>query len=263
MVRIPAETLPERVLDLAAPLLARPGADAPEGVRSAITLAITFWNAKARASKLWGTPRPKPLKDLQRKMTGKKASPDDAEAFELLLARWHDREFALDPRLVGDWSLEVGDGGQPRLSCEVELPAGVEAHVPPPVEERVAIDGSFLDETRIRLTGTSGTVSLLGFPLQHHWATVGEDGSVTVHTKVPTALALLAEGVLPPIRGAAVALTVQGKKLDAMTLSEIRVASNGGYNDVAVLVFKPASGAAEALSTETLVRKQPGAIDPA
>ncbi|MCA9555892.1 MAG: hypothetical protein KC933_38045 [Myxococcales bacterium] len=176
-------------------------------------------------------------------MTGKKATAEDAEAFELLTARWRERELALDPRRVGDWSLEVDADGAPRLSCEMELPDGVEAHVPPPLEKRVAIAGKFLDETQIRLTGTPGTVTLLSFPLQSHRAVIGDDGSVTVHTKMPTAVALFAEGVLPPIGGTAVGLTVQGQTLDAMVLTGLRCDANGGHNDIAILVFKPATAA--------------------
>ncbi len=203
-------------------------------------LAIRFWSAKAQASKIWGPTRPKALNDLRRKMTGKTTAAEDAEAYELLSERWLEREIAFDPRLVGAWSLKVGDDGRPRLSCEIELPDGVEAEVTPPIEKRVAIGGKFLDEARIRLTGTPGAIALLGFPLKHHWGTVSDDGTVTVYTKMPTAVALLAEGVLPPIGGASVALTVQGKKLDAMVLSEIRCDANGGHNDIAILIFKPA-----------------------
>jgi hypothetical protein len=238
VVRIPEEALDERVLDLAAPLLERLGADPePEAVRSAIELAITFWNAKARASTFWGDPRPKALDDLTRKMTGKKASARDAEAFELLSARWHEKEIAFDPRLVGDWSLEVGDDGAPRLSCEMELPDGVEAHVPPPIEKRVAIGGKFLDETQIRMTATT----YLSFPVEAHRGVVGDDGKVTVRTRMPTAVALFGQGVLPPVGGGAVGLMVQGTKLDAMVLSEIACDANGGHNDIAVLIFRPAS----------------------
>jgi hypothetical protein len=249
VARIPDQALHERVLDLA--LLERLGADpAPEAVRDAVALTITFWNAKARASKIWATPRTKPLHDLERKMTGEKATPEEAETFALLSERWRDKKLALDPRLVGEWSLEVGDGGEPRLSCEMALPDGVEAEMPPPIEKRVAIGGKFLDETRIRLTGTPGTIALLGFPLHQHRGTPGEDGSVTVHTKMPIAVALLAEGVLPPIGGAAVGLMVEGKEFDAMVLSEIRCGASGGYNDVAVLVFERASVVSRGKSRE-------------
>lgn len=241
VVRIPEEALDERVLDLATPLLERLGTEPePDAVRSAIELAITFWNAKAKASRFWGDPRPKQHNDLTRKMTGKKASAEDAEAFELLSERWRDKEIAFDPRLVGDWSLEVGDNGAPRLSCEMELPDGVEAHVPPPIEKRVAIGGKFLDETQIRTTATT----YLSFPVEAHRGVVGDDGTVTVRTKMPTAVALLAQGLLPPIGGAAVGLMVQGKTLDAMVLSEIACDANGGHNDIAVLVFKPVSPSA-------------------
>lgn len=241
VARIPEQALDQRVLDLAAPLLERLGTEPePDAVRSAIELAITFWNAKAKASKFWGDSRPKALNDLKRKMTGKKASAEDAEAFELLSERWREKEIAFDPRLVGDWSLKVGDDGEPRLSCEMELPDGVEAHVPPPIEKRVAIGGKFLDETQIRMTATS----YLSFPVEAHRGVIGDDGTVSVRTKMPTAVALLAQGLLPPIGGAAVGLMVQGKKLDAMVLSEIRCDDNGGHHDIAVLVFKPASPAA-------------------
>lgn len=242
VVRIPEQALHERVLDLATPLLERSGPDPePQAVRGAIELAIAFWNAKARASNFWGASRPKQLDDLQRKMTGKRASADDAEAFALLSKRWRDRELHFDPRLVGEWSFEVGDDGDPRLSCAVELPDGVEAEVPPPIEKRVAIGGKFLDETRIRLTGQRDTIALLGFPLEHHWGTLSDNGSVTIHTKMPTAVALLAEGALPPVGGAAVALTVEGRKIDAMVLAEIRCDANGGHNDIAILIFEPAA----------------------
>ena len=95
VVRIPDEALDERVLDLVAPLIARLGTKPErEAVRSAIELAITFWNAKAKASQFWGDPRSKALNDLTRRMTGKKAPAEDAEAFELLSQRWREKEIA-------------------------------------------------------------------------------------------------------------------------------------------------------------------------
>jgi hypothetical protein len=132
-------------------------------------------------------------------------------------------------------------GTEPRLSCVMELPDGVEAHVPPPIEKRVAIGGKFLDETQIRRTATS----YLSFPVEAHRGVVGDDGTVTVRTKMPTAVALLAEGVLPPIGGGSVELSVQGKKLDAMVLSETRCDANRGHHDIAILIFRAAASATE------------------
>jgi len=159
-----------------------------------------------RASKFWGTPSLKQLGDLQRKMTGKRAALGDAETFEMLTERWRERALAFDPRLVGEWSLEIPVPGEPRLSCEMRLPDGVEAEILPPIEKRVAIGGKFLDEVRIVLDRKAGVIALLSYPLPHHWGVVGDDGSVMVHAKMPTAVSLLAEGVLPPRGGAAVEL---------------------------------------------------------
>lgn len=237
VVRLPEQPLAERVLDLAAPLLEGLGSTATlEETRSAVELAITFWNAKVRASQFWGDPRPKPLNDLRRKMTGRKAGPDYAETFERLCQRWQDKELAYDPRLVGEWRFELDDGGEPRLSCEMELPDGVEAHVPPPIEERVAIGGRFLDEVRIRQSSNT----YLGFPVQRHRGQIGGDGAVTVYTQMPTAVALFAEGVLHPVGGTPVEVMVSGRTHHQMVLTEVLCTGDGGHHDVAVLVFKPA-----------------------
>ncbi len=214
----------------------------PEAVRHVIELVITFWNAKAKASALWNTPRPKALNDLTRKMTGKKASPGDVEAFELLSARWLEKENRYDPRMVGAWSLDAGDDGTPRLHCEMELPAGIETALPPPIEKRVAIGGRFLDETTIRLGGTSRGAMLLSYPVECHRATVSDDGTVTVHATMPTAVALFDEGVLPPMGGASVELTVLGRKFDAMVLSALGCRSGHGDRDTAILVFTAVTG---------------------
>lgn len=132
-----------------------------------------------------------------------------------------------------------------RQSCAMQLPDGVEAEIPPPVEKRIAIAGKFLDETKIQMAGTPGTM-LLSFPVQQHRGAVHDNGTVAVHTKMPTAVALFAEGVLPPVGGASVALTVQGKKLESMVLSEVRCGGSGGHNDIATLIFKPAFPSAAA-----------------
>jgi hypothetical protein len=57
VVRLPERDLAEVVLELAAPLLERLGlAPSIEDARGAIDLAIAFWNASVRASKLWEHP---------------------------------------------------------------------------------------------------------------------------------------------------------------------------------------------------------------
>lgn len=241
LTRLPEPALEVCVLDLAAPLLARLGAaPSPEAVRHTIEQTIAFWNAQARASKCWGPARPKALNALKRRMTGKQASAADAEAFELLSERWRAAELAFDPRRIGEWSLELGDDGTPRLRCELELPEGVVLELPPPIETRVVIGGRFLDETRIRVPGPPRTITFLGSSPAHHEATVQEDGTVIVRTRMTTAVVLLAKGALPPIGGASVGLIVQGRRLDDMVLSEVRCDPNGGRNDVAVLFFAPA-----------------------
>lgn len=228
-VRLPERELGECVLDLAAPLLER------LGTRSAIELTINFWNAQVRASKLWDDTRPKPLNDLRRKMTGKNAAPGDAENFQLLSERWREMELRYDPRLVGDWTLELGTDGRPRLSCEMALPEGVRAEIPPPLEKRVAISGKFLDEVRIRLSSTSYRL----FPVEAHRGDLGSDGRVTIRTKMPVAVVLFAEGLLHPLNGPPIDLMVAGKELNSMILTGVSCLSDRGYDDVAMLVFKP------------------------
>ena len=121
------------------------------------------------------------------------------------------------------------------------MPDGVEAEIPPPIEKRVAINGKFLDEVRIRLSpGTPGTVSYLSFPLKEHRGELENDGTVTIYTKMPTAVAAFAAGLLQPVGGTPVELMVAGKKLSPMVLAEDRCSDNGGHNDVAVLIFKTA-----------------------
>lgn len=172
-------------------------------------------------------------------MTGKRAAPPDVEAFELLSARWLQKELCFDPRIVGPWSLDVGDDGTPLLRCTMELPAGVEAEIPPPIEKRVAIGGKFLDETTIRLGEAATGSMLLSYPVERHRGTVNDDGTVTVYAMMPTAIALFAGGVIPPIGGASVGLMVQGRRFGPMVLTDFRCQSSHGYRDIAVLIFTP------------------------
>lgn len=234
VVRLPERPLSESILHLAAPLLDPPNpAQASDEIRPVLELAIKTWNAHVMASSLWGRPRPRPLAELRRTI---RAPSSLAGAFALLSARWR-TEFSLDPRLVGEWSFEETEPGRRHLVCTTALPEGVEAEVPPPAEKRIAIAGRFLDEVRIHLDRTSS----LSFPVEHHRGDIRADGAVTVEAKMPTVVALFAEGALKPIGGAPVEVRVRGKVLGPMVLREVRCSGRGGHNDVAVLVFRPAN----------------------
>ena len=233
----------ERVLELAAPLLDHPGPQpSPEKTREALELAVEFWNAKVRASKLWERPNTKPLRDLQRAASSKKARPEDSEAFAVLTNRWDALDLWLEPRLVAAWSFDTGPDTQVRLSCEVALPDGVDAKEMPPVEKRIAIDGRFLDEVRIRVAQSgSGAVVYRSDPPQSHRAEIDRDDHVAIHTPMATAATLLAEGNLPPVGARSVELRVGGKPFEAMDFRELRISSAGLGDAQAVLLFEPSS----------------------
>jgi hypothetical protein len=240
VVRLPERDLAESLLHLATPLLERLGPTPPvDDARTAIELAIKLWNAHVTASKVWGVPRPKPLAYLRKTTRGEQGPRGNADIFSLLSERWRE-EFAFDPRLVGKWSYEPTEGGRCQLVCETTFPEGVEPEVPPAVERRIAIGGSFLDEMRIRLDATS----YLLFPVEQHRGVVNADGVATVHAKMPTVVQLFAEGRLPPIGGPPVGVMVGGRQLGPMVLTEVRCAGAFGHNDVAVLVFRPANAGA-------------------
>ena len=235
-VRIPERDLAESVLHLAAPLLEPLGAaPALADARRAVEIAVNLWNAHVAVavSQIWGTARPRTLDDLRAAMCGSQSPPALVSAFEVLSARWK-REFALEPRLVGAWSVDIDKSGKIRLVCEMTLPDGFEAEVPPPAEKRIAIGKRFLDETGIRVSSTS---SLL-FPVEQHRFVVSADGTVTIFAKMPTALQLFAEGTLPRVGGEPVQVSVGGKDPSSMVLSEVRCGGHFGYDDVAVLEFR-------------------------
>ena len=235
VVRLPERDLAESVLHLAAPLIEPLGTSPPaDAVRRAIAMAVDVWNAHVAASGYWGDPKPKALTALRRSMCGRGAPPGLAETFELLSARWR-ADFSLDPRLVEGWSMEIDESGALRLACEMGLPDGVYAEVPPPVEKRIAVGGRFLDEVQIRLDRRS----YLSFPVDNHRGRVDDDGVVTIDTKMPTALQLFAEGHLSRVDGPPVDVNVGGRRLGPMVLSSL--SCNGGHHDLATLVFRPAT----------------------
>ena len=115
----------------------------------------------------------------------------------------------------------------------------MQAEVPPPIEKRIAIGGKFLDEVLI----AQGRNAYLSFPVERHRGVIGDDGAVTVHAMMPSALQLFAEGCLPRIGGAPVEVVVGGRKLGLMVLSELHCGGENYRHDVAILVFKHASNA--------------------
>lgn len=238
VVRLPERDLAEVILDFASPLLSRLGASPSiDEERSALDLVVSFWNASVLASKLWERPRVKELNELKKRLRGRQARQEDAATYDRLTERR--RTHWLDPRLVDSWTYEADESGARRLTCAIGLPAGVEAEVPPPVEKRIAIAGTFLDEVRIR---RDGGYSFLRFPESRHRGAVAEDGTATVYAMMPSALQLFAEGKLPRVNAGAVDVVVGGRALGPMVLAEVRCV--GISADVATLVFKPASNAA-------------------
>ncbi len=235
-VRLSERDLAEVVLEVAAPLIDGLGpAPSIEEARGAIELAIAFWNASVRASKLWGRPRVKALNDLRRRMRGRRDSPGDDTTFERLTERW--RDHWTDPRLVESWTYEADAAGVPRLVCATALPEGVKAEVPPPVEKRISIGGRFLDEVRIPLRGNAR----LAFPVERHHGVIGDDGTVTVHAMMPSVLQLFAEGLLPRVGSEPVEVVVGGRALGPLVLAELRCGEESSRHDVAILVFRPIS----------------------
>jgi hypothetical protein len=119
----------------------------------------------------------------------------------------------------------------------ISLPDGVRAEVPPPIENRIAIGGKFLDEVRIARGGNS----YMEFPVTEHRGVIGADGTVTVHAMMPSALQLFAEGRLPRVGGVPVEIVVAGRKLGPMMLAEVRCSDENYRYNVAILIFKRAS----------------------
>ena len=234
-VRLPERDLAEVVLDFASPLLTKLGATPPlDDARGSLALAIDFWNASVLASKLWERPRVKELNELKKRLRGRQASRQDAATYDLLTERR--REHWRDPRLVESWTYDADESGVRRLICTVGLPDGVRAEVPPPVDKRIAIGGTFLDEVRIRQDG--GGYAFLSFPYARHRGAIAEDGTATVYAMMPSAMQLFAEGKLPRLNAGSVDVTIGGRALGPMVLAEVRCVGLG--TDVATLVFKPA-----------------------
>lgn len=231
VIFVPERKLSETILDFAAPLL-EPLGSTPEiaEARRAVELAISVWNFHVMATPLWG--KPKFLSEARKKMCGPASPPGLATVFEL---REHRRreDFGTDYRFVGTWSFESDATGGGTLRCETRLPEGCEAYVPPAVETRISIGGRVLDEVKIRQTPTS----LLSFPPERHHAEVSDD-HVVIHVPAYVAVQLLADGTLPPARGAAVEVVVYAQPPRLLVLAEVRASSRSVAGDVVSLVFE-------------------------
>jgi hypothetical protein len=234
VVRLPERDLAETIFEFASPAIARLGpAPSLEDEREAIALAVAFWNASVLASKRWTYPRVKELNELRTRMRGRHSAPGDAALFDLLSEHW--RAHWLDPRLVASWTYDADGAGVRRLACTMGLPDRVEAEVPPPIDKRIAIGGRFLDEVRI----ACGANTSLVFPADRHRGVIAEDGTLTLHAMMPSALQLFAEGRLPRIGADPIVIGVGGRELGPMILAQVGCAGEDLRHDIAVLVFKP------------------------
>jgi hypothetical protein len=77
--------------------------------------------------------------------------------------------------------------------------------------------------------------------VETHRGELSNHGGVTIYTQLPTAVALFAEGLLPPVGGPPVDVMVAGKQLGLMVLGEVRCTGYGGFNDAVVLAFRTVS----------------------
>lgn len=179
-------------------------------------------------------------------MRGRQATPGDAATFDLPSERW--REHWLDPRLVESWTYDAIAAGARRLVRTTGFPDGVEAEVPAPIDKRIAIGGRFLDAVRIAHDGAS-----LSFPVDRHRGVVGQDGTVTVHAMMPSALQPFAEGRLPRVGSDPpdVVVGVGERKLGPMVLAEVGRGGENLQHDIAGLVFKPVTSGARASNGST------------
>jgi hypothetical protein len=194
------------------------------------------WNGHVMATALWG--RPRQLTETRKKMCAPGSSAELAAIFDALAER-RKAMFAADYRAVGDWSFESDGAEAPGLRCEVVLPRGCEARVPPRADIRIPIEGRFLDEVQIRQTATSR----LSFPPERHRADAS-DARVTIDTPAYVAVQLFADGTLQSVRRSAVEIVVHAQPPRRMVLVEVLTNSRSLAGDVVSLTFEPDAGTA-------------------
>jgi hypothetical protein len=103
---------------------------------------------------------------------------------------------------------------------------------------RIAIGGRYLDEVRTPLARSDvpGCASFLSFPAHRHAARV-EAGQVLVSAQAQTVVKLFADGVLPPIGGRAVTLTVGRRQLGPCLLDAVEAGGASRLETTVVLHF--------------------------
>jgi len=126
-VSLPTRKLSETILDFGEPMLAQfRGLARPEDCQGLLQIIITIWNAHVMAMPIWG--HPEHLAELVRVSYGKESPPQLRAAFDQLsLRRMH--QFEDDPRIVGQWEVELPSPSNFLLRCETRIPA---AYSPPP-----------------------------------------------------------------------------------------------------------------------------------
>jgi hypothetical protein len=101
-------------------------------------------------------------------------------------------------------------------------------------EARIAIEGRYLDEVKIRQANmyATGPIAYVSFPAERHWARA-EGVDVTVSAQAATVVKLFADGVLPALGGRCVAVEVGGRTHVCM-LEAVEL----GAGDMIVLRFR-------------------------
>jgi hypothetical protein len=105
---------------------------------------------------------------------------------------------------------------------------------------RIAIGGAYLDEVQVPQArpDVPGCRSFISFPAHRHQARIEED-HVLVSTQAAPVAKLFADGVLPPIGGPAVMVTVGGHQLGQCLLEAVETGDATPLDTTIVLRFHP------------------------
>jgi hypothetical protein len=105
-------------------------------------------------------------------------------------------------------------------------------------ELRIAIEGRYLDEVKIRQANMYATspIAYVSFPARRHWARA-EGDDVTLSAQAATVVKLFADGVLPALGGRSVAVEVGGR-IHRCILEAVELGATGAVDDMIVLRFR-------------------------